>query len=389
MVIRSENRVNPRPVSRWRELLWRIDFLQLLTMSALLVVGTCFIYSTGQQMGGQAASNFWTKQLHWIALGVGVWLLMSIMHYRWLGFWGWMVYAASIVLLILVLIIGLKVYGARRWLLLGPFRMQPSELAKFGVLLALSFLLSLKGFKINRLGYLAIVGALVGVPFLLILKEPDLGSALVLIPLTGALLFVARIKWRFIIIAAIIAAVALPAGWFFVLKGYQKERIRVFLNPEHSLSGKGWQQNQALLAVGSGGFSGKGYMQGTQHSLGFLPQTHTDFIFSVIAEETGFVGSISVLAVFALLLLTALRTAVLARDEFGRYLAIGIAAIFFTHTFVNIGMNLRLTPVTGLPLPLVSYGGSFIVVTMMYLGILQSIFAHRRHLTFDPDPSSQ
>jgi rod shape determining protein RodA len=203
--------------------------------------------------------------------------------------------------------------------------------------------------------------------------------------LAAVLIFIAGIKWRFIIIGAVIAVslLTLEVGneYFKIyplLKEYQLKRIMVFINPEKDIDNSGWHQYQAELAVGSGGMYGKGYLHGTQSMLGFLPETHTDFIFSVIAEETGFAGALAVIVLYTFLLFSALRAAIFARDDFGLYLAVGIAVIIFTHSVVNIGMSIRLMPVTGLPLPLLSYGGTFIVNTMIYLGILQSIYAHRR-----------
>jgi rod shape determining protein RodA len=254
----------------------------------------------------------------------------------------------------------------------------------------LSMIMSLKSFNENKLYNLFIIAAIAFVPFVLILVEPDLGSSLVIIPIVGALLFISRLKLKYMIIGGIIGAFLISAEILNekyemhpLLKGYQKERILVFLYPERDPENRGWNQRQSELAVGSGGLYGKGFMQGTQNTLGFLPQTvsNTDFIFSVIAEETGFTGALFIISMYALLIVAAIRTAALARDQFGMYLATGISAIFFMHSVVNIGMSVRLMPVTGLPLPLVSYGGSFMLSSMIYLGLLQSIYTHRRKTT--------
>ncbi len=326
---------------------------------------------------------------------MGFWFWLSLTDYRNFKAWSFIVYLASIAALILVLVIGSKIYGARRWLQLGGIKVQPSEFAKFGVLLMLSAMMSMRQFDINRITNILAVAAVAVVPFLLILVEPDLGSALVIVPLAGALLFVSKLKLKYILIGGIAGIVFLGLEIanekyevYPILKGYQKERVLVFLDPERDPKNRGWNQWQSELAVGSGGLSGKGFMQGTQNTLGFIPKTvsNTDFIFSVIAEESGFLGASGIVFMYALLIGSALRAAVMARDRFGQYLATGIAAIFFTHTVINIGMSVRLMPVTGLPLPLLSYGGSFMLSSMIYLGILQSIYARRRNLLVEvPD----
>ncbi len=362
----------------------RLDFIQIFAMIALLLTGVMFIYSTGDQLQDlhPSAFTFWKKQLVWIAIGSGAWLFFTLKHYKILSQWSFLIYGLAIFLLIIVLIpgIGIKIYGARRWLPLPGFRLQPSEFAKFAVLIMCAKFMSVKNFDANKLKNIAKLAVIVGLPFILILKEPDLGSSLVLMPLVAALLFVARIKWKYIFIAMISVAILIPLAYCYVLKGYQKKRVDTFLYPDSDLANSGWHQYQAELAVGSGGMYGKGFGQGKQNALGFLSQAHTDFIFSVIAEELGFMGALGIITSLSLLIFSAFRTAILARDEFGRYVATGIGTIIFFHSLVNIGMCVRVMPVTGLPLPLVSYGGSFIVSTMMYLGILQSIYAHRKKI---------
>ena len=208
--------------------------------------------------------------------------------------------------------------------------------------------------------------------------QPDLGTALILLPVVGFTAFAARLKWRYLIILGAIALIILPAA-YFSLKDYQRDRIMVFLDPERDPQNRGWNQLQAEMAIGSGGFTGKGFMQSTQNPMGYLPQTvsNSDFIFPVIAEETGFIGSLFVVLMFMLLLFSVLRTALLAADDFGRYLCVGVATVIFFHSVINIGMSIRLTPVTGLPLPLISYGGTFLVAMLVYLGIVHSIYVHR------------
>ncbi len=217
-------------------------------------------------------------------------------------------------------------------------------------------------------------------PFLLIVKEPDLGTAAMLIPVAFMMMFAAGVPLKHMLILAGIGLLLMPFGWF-LLGNYQKERVLVFLNPNRDPLGAGWNKIQSGIAVGSGGFSGKGYLKGTQNVLGFLPRTvaPTDFIYSVIAEETGFVGSAILLFLYALLLWSCVRAALVARDRFGRLLAVGVGSLLFCHAFVNMAMTIGLLPITGLPLPLISYGGSFMVAIMIGLGIVQSVYVRRYH----------
>lgn len=382
MVYFSKNKVS----HKWRRLkllFRRLDFAQIFPMLGLISIGILFIYSTGQQTGDPSALHFWEKQLGWTILGLSVWTVLTFSNYKSLRYWAIPVYIACIALLLCVLFFGLKIYGSKRWLQIFSIRLQPSEFAKFGVLLITSWLLSLKFFNVNKFTSLALIAVITGIPFFLIFKQPDLGSSLVLIPMVAVILFVANLNWKLIAVFALLGIAVVPAAYPF-LSNYQKERILVFLDPERDPRNRGWNQLQSELAVGSGGMTGKGFMQGTQNTLGFIPKTvsNTDFIFSVIAEETGFIGSASIVILYAMLIFSALRTAIMARDDFGRYMAAGIAAIFFTHSVINIGMSIRIMPVTGIPLPLISYGGSFMLTSLIYLGVLQSIYAHRRTAFF-------
>lgn len=365
------------------------DYLQIVALVILLSIGLSFIYSTGQQVGGPAADIFWQRQLQWLGLGICVWLSMSIFDYRMLKFFSPFIYVLCVILLIAVLFWGTKIYGARRWLIFGSskrIRLQPSEFAKLGTIIFMALILAWHKFRINNIFHLVLLGISAFIPFILIVVEPDLGSAVVIIPALVVMVFIGGIKWKYIILTVTCVAILITAEVFNeiyefkpLLRGYQKERIMVFLNPERDLNNRGYNQYQARLAVGSGGITGKGFGKGTQNTLGFLPQSvsNNDFIFSVIAEETGFMGATVLILTYILLFYTMLRTAWLAQDPFGRYLAVGIAAVFFVHSFVNIGMSVGIMPVTGLPLPLVSYGGSFLLFTMLCLGILQSIYINR------------
>ena len=290
----------------------------------------------------------------------------------------------------LVLVAGVKVYGARRWLGLGSYGIQPAEIAKLTTLLAVSYYLfhhTLQSRRQWQTVWVTVV--LMAVPFVLIMLEPDLGSALVLIPICFGLMFVAGVRVKHLALAAalgiVLAGVGLPIMWKLKedrtgRRSYQKDRLTVFFHRDYDLTGAGWNLNQSLIAVGSGGMTGKGYLQGTQNLLGYLPRSVTpnDFLFSVIAEEVGFIGSVVIILLYAVLLFSGLRIAANARDRLGMLLATGVVVMLFFHIFINVGMTIGLMPVTGLPLPLLSYGGSFVLASMTALGLLQNVWIHRR-----------
>lgn len=390
MIRLSERRgkVQEPPPARLRAFLASLDKLQILTILFLSATGLLFIYSTGVQAGYGAV--FFRRQLVWLAAGVVVYILCSLPdlsrpRYRVLSA---LAYVFALVLLVLVLVpgVGIRVYGATRWLGAGELRVQPSELAKLALILALAAVFSSMAFRIDRMSGVLTGGAVTALPFALIMIEPDLGSALVCVPVFLAMLFCAGLKWRFILIGALTAvllgsAVVLNETMRFkpLLTEYQRARIRSFLDPESDRAGSGYNAYQAKLAVGSGGVTGKGVGEGTQNTLGFLPQTvaNNDFIFSVIAEETGFFGSLALITGYVLLLYSVLRTAFWSSDPFGRLLCVGVAAMFFTHMFINIGMSIGVTPITGLSLPLVSRGGSFTVVSLAALGLVQAVYRRR------------
>ncbi|HJO94971.1 MAG TPA: rod shape-determining protein RodA [Victivallales bacterium] len=356
----------------------RLDFIQIISSALLITMGLIFIYSAGQQVGGSMTKS-WDKQILWICIGLVFWIILCSINYRTLGFLSPIIYLLSLGLLILVFFFGIKIYGARRWLNFGGINIQPSEFAKIATLLLAARIASLRTFKINKITHLIFLSAVVLIPFLMVLKQPDLGSSLVFIFILAAVAFTAKLSWKWIIVILIAGAVLIPSVYPF-LKGYQKERILVFFNPDRDPLNQGWTSRQTLLSVGSGGFSGKGILNGTQNTLGFLPRSvsNSDLIFSVIAEESGFIGATTLIILYLILIFSMLRTSYLARDKFGYILAAGIAALFFEHLYVNIAMNIRLMPITGLPLPLVSYGGSFMITSLICLGILQSIYIRRR-----------
>jgi len=325
--------------------------------------------------------EFHRQQMVWFAAGLALYIAVMAVDYRLICQWATVWYVLAILALVVVLMIGVKVYGARRWLGWGRLGIQPAEVAKLAVIVALAYYLFHRTLE-QRRGWSTVMGAiaLIGMPLLLILVEPDLGSAMTLIPIVFGMLFVAGARAKHLVLAAVLGLCLTPVAWWH-MKKYQRERLTVFLNPNRDPLGAGWNLNQSLIAVGSGGVTGKGFLQGTVNSLGYLPRTvaPNDILFSVIAEEKGFVGTACVVGLYAVLLGRGLRIAANARDRLGMLLATGIVVMLLFHVFVNIGMTIGLMPVTGVPLPLLSYGGSFVLVSMTALGLLQNIWIHRRN----------
>jgi len=356
----------------------KLDWFFLAAIAALLCIGVLFVYSASARAESAALAAMSGKQIGWVIVGIGVFFAIVLTDYEKAGEAAWGIYLGTIVLLVLVLLVGKKAYGAYRWLNFFGFTIQPSEFAKLSIVLALSRLLSDPDRDMQSPRTLLYVLIVIAIPGVFILKQPDLGTTLTLVPVALVLLFAAGVPVRYLVILGIIGLVALVPAWF-AISDYQRERIHVFLDPDRDPLGAGWNKIQSEIAVGSGGLTGKGYLMGTQNILGFLPRTvaPTDFIFSVIAEEMGFVGSALLLSLFAVLLWGGVRAAHRARDKMGRLLAAGVVALLFSHVFVNMAMTVGLMPITGIPLPLVSYGGSFMVCMMAGLGFVQSVYVRR------------
>ena len=382
-----DERSGESPLGRLRHFISSLDKINLLTVVFLSATGLVFIYSTGIQAGYGAF--FFRRQLIWLAVGFAAYFLCATPDPRRPGLRiaAVLFYLGSLVLLGAVLIpkVGIRVYGATRWIGFGSLRIQPSEFSKMALILALAAVFSSREFKIDRWSGILTGGIITAIPFALIVVEPDLGSALVCIPIFLAVLFCAGLKWRWIVVGILVVICICGAAVLNetmrikpLLSNYQRNRILTFLDPERDRAGSGYNAYQAKLAVGSGGLTGKGIGDGTPNTLGFLPQTvaNNDFIFSVIAEETGFFGALALITGYMLLFYSLLRTAFAADGVFGRLLCSGTAAMLFTHVFVNIGMSIGITPITGLSLPLVSRGGSFTVITLALLGLAQAV---RRH----------
>ena len=302
---------------------------------------------------------------------------MALFDYRHLEYVGVFGYIGCVALLAGVLLFGKTSMGATRWINLGLFNLQPSEIMKLLIIIALATYLSRHetpdGYSLKEL---IAPGLLLGIPVVLIIKQPDLGTAMLLLFIGVTMALFAGIRRSALVVLGLAASGAMVGGWF-LLHGYQKDRIRTFLDPERDPLGTGYHIIQSKIAVGSGGFWGKGFMQGTQSQLSFLPERHTDFAFSVFAEEWGLFGSFMLLGLYLLIVLWGIHIARKAGSSFGMYLAIGITAMIFWHIIVNLGMVIGLLPVVGVPLPLFSYGGTSMVTTMIGIGLLLNISMRR------------
>ncbi|MCH8499199.1 MAG: rod shape-determining protein RodA [Marinobacter sp.] len=350
-----------------------IDWPLLVLLLLLAAGGMVVLYS-----GGDARREIIEAQLMRFGLAFGVMFVFAQLDPSVYRRWAPWLYVVGLAGLVAVLLIGVGAKGAQRWLALpGLPRFQPSEFMKIGVPLAAAWYLS-RYYLPPKFSRVAVALALVLLPMMLIMRQPDLGTALLVGSAGLFVVFFAGISWRLIGGFFALVATAAPLMWFFVLREYQKQRILTLLDPGSDPLGAGWNIIQSKTAIGSGGMSGKGWLQGTQSHLDFLPESHTDFIVAVLAEEFGFIGVLALLAVYLLIILRCLYIAVNAQDSFSRLLAGALTMTFFIYVFVNIGMVSGILPIVGVPLPLVSYGGTSIVTLMAAFGILMSVHTHRR-----------
>ncbi|WP_101913187.1 rod shape-determining protein RodA [Megasphaera vaginalis (ex Bordigoni et al. 2020)] len=290
-------------------------------------------------------------------------------------------YIINLLMLVAVMFVGTSALGAQRWIQVGPITLQPSEFSKLIMIICLAAVLSDKVNKLNTVRDIFPIALFVGIPFLLVLKQPDLGTSLVFLAISLGMLFIANINLALLRRVGIAALILAPVGWFF-MKDYQKSRIMVFLDPNVDPFGAGYHIIQSKIAIGSGLLFGKGIFQGTQSQLNFLPENHTDFIFSVIGEELGFLGCFFILFLYFILIYRALLTAKDCKDSFGMLLATGIIAMWSFQILVNVGMTCGIMPVTGIPLPFMSYGVSALTTNMMGLGLLLNIYMHQQKMIF-------
>jgi len=355
-------------------IMWRLhlDTPLIIGLLVLLGYGLIVLYSAGSE-------NFALVERQIIRLGLafGVMIFMAQIPPRILAAWALPLYVISVLLLVGVMFFGVTGKGAQRWLDLGLFRFQPSELVKLALPMMLAWYLNERHLPPTNKD-LFIIALLIIVPTYLIFKQPDLGTSLLIAASGVFVLILAGISWKIVTWLAIAGASFAPIAWNFLLRDYQRDRINIFLNPELDPLGKGYHIIQSKIAIGSGGYYGKGWLNGTQSQLEFLPERHTDFIFSVLGEELGFFGVFILLLMYGFIIGRGLFIGVQAQDTFGRLLAGAITLTFFVYLFVNIGMVIGLLPVVGLPLPLFSYGGTAMVTMMASMGMLMSIHTHRR-----------
>lgn len=381
----------------------RIEWTMLAALFCLMAIGAAFVFSAAA--ASDPGSRLYLKQMFFYSAGLGAAAVICLVPYHTISRFATVFYWFTIFLLLCVFIFGASRFGAKRWIDLGFFQLQPSEFAKIGFILMMANYLSRPVEELRLPGNFFKALVLTTIPFVMILKEPDLGSALVFFPIGLVMMFVAGVPMRFLrrfvggvsllVVLLLVDILFAPPSWQIKLEEYQRQRLLVYFGKDFAPRNgtpeeierarklqrdKSYNVEQALIAVGSGGLTGKGWRQGTQNRLGYLPRAvaHNDFVFSVIAEEKGFVGTVTVILLYTLVLFTGIKIAGQARDRLGKLLAVGVVAMLFSHIFINIGMNIRLMPVTGIPLPLLSYGGSSVICSLIAIGLLQNVYIYRR-----------
>jgi rod shape determining protein RodA len=360
-----------------RRLLQCFDWGLLALTLSIGTAGLVVLYSAVSAGAVEPDLALFRKQLIWYGVGFGVMIVCFLFDYKQIERFANFIYLASVGSLAAVLFFGKYVGGSRRWLSIGPFTLQPSEMAKVAVIIVLARyfakLINTEGLTLRDLMVPVFFTA---VPFALIVRQPDLGTAMVVALIAGAMTLFAKIERRALSWLIATSTLLVPLVWFF-LRGYQKQRILTFLNPDRDPLGAGYHIIQSKIAIGSGMLTGKGFLKGTQNALSFLPEQHTDFIFSVLAEEWGLVGSLSLVILFLIIIAWGLSIAGRCRDPFGTMLSVGVTAMIAWQVLINIGMVMGLMPVVGVTLPFVSYGGSSIITMMIGIGLLMNVSMRR------------
>ena len=369
-----------------RRLIKNFDWITLLVIVVLTLIGILTIYSSTRPLAGMSGhADFFVKQIVWLLLSIIVLFIVTSFDYIWLYRLSYILYGIGLFLLVVVLIMGKTTMGAQRWINIGFFSFQPSEF--FRIIFVIAFSSYLANLGKESEGNIPVKGLLMfgALPLILLIKQPDLGTAILLLSLFCVLAVSKGISKKLIAVALVIGLIALPfVGHIFWdgLKDYQKNRLVAFMDPDVDPSGIGYHINQSKIAVGAGEIVGKGFLNGTQGPLRFLPEKHTDFIFAVFAEEWGFLGCIGLLGVYFILFMRGLDTAAKAKDRVGRLMALGITSMFLVYFVVNIGMTLGMMPVVGIPLPFVSYGGTSLLSNFIAAGILINIRTRRFELFY-------
>ena len=353
---------------------FQVDWTIFLLVASIAAIGLLNLHSATQ---GRVSGRF-LQQVYWFLLGISAFLVAATIDYRQYNQYGYWIYVGWVLLLVLTLLVGRRVKGSTRWIGYGPLQLQPSELMKIVLILALGkYLHNEPSLEARGLKDLFIPFGLLAVPVALILAQPDLGTALIIVLIFFSLMLMTRLKVRsFLVLLSTLVLIA-PITWSFLLENYQKRRFLSFLDPDADPTGAGYHLRQSMIAIGSGELLGKGYQQGTQTHLRWLPEAWTDFPFSLWAEEWGFVGSLVLLGLYLFLIIWAVNLARTARDRFASVVCIGVAIMFFWHVVINVGMVSGLLPIVGMTLPLVSYGGSSVLTFMIGAGLLMNISIRR------------
>ena len=356
------------------ERLKQIHGLLLLLLLLLATAGIAMLYSAA---GGEWSP--WAKaQSARLMGGICLMLILALSPIRWWFKAAYGLYVLGILMLLAVEISGHIGMGAQRWIVIGGVTIQPSEFMKLAVIVALArYFHSLHPMDRTRFVWMLPPALIIALPVALILKQPNLGTATIVTGICLAIWFAAGLQWRYVLGAVVLLASAAPLVWKYGLYDYQRERVMTFLNPEADPLGAGYNILQSMIAIGSGGFEGRGYMQGSQGQLDFLPEKHTDFIFTMVAEEFGFIGSAGLLGCFCLLFIIGTGIAMRSSHRFGSFIAIGVTTFLWLHVMINTAMVMGLIPVVGVPLPFLSYGGTMLLATCMAIGLLQNAYIHR------------
>ena len=360
-----------------RRLLTYLDWALIVAILALCLIGLLMIYSTTYDPTTEQVGPQFSRQLWALAIGIVALVVCLAVDYRVLSDNARLIYGGLLALLAYTLFFGAERGGAQRWIDLGPFDLQVSEFARMVVALVIARFYAGSRRGARRAGDWVVGALIVTIPFVLIVREPDLGTAATLVPVCLAIMIFAGLRLKFLAALGVVALLLTPVAWTYALEDYQRTRIASFLDPEQDPRGAGYQQLQARITVGSGGLTGKGFLQGTQSQYNFLPVAHNDFIFSVLAEEQGFLGVLVVLGLYLFVIMRSLDAARVAKDRTGMFLIVGITAGFAFQVIYNVTMSAGLAPVKGLTLPLMSYGGSSVIATLMGFGLILNVRMRR------------
>jgi rod shape determining protein RodA len=363
----------------------------VLVVLAALCLASIFIIESATYTN-DALKDAYSSQFKFLIIGAVIYLILGFTPYQFLVRIAPILYGVAVVLLVAVYVphLGKKVYNAYSWIHIGGFGFEPAEFAKLAYILALAWLLRIRESKIHHLSTVLIALAFTLIPFYLIKRQPALGTASVFFPICFIMLFAAGARMRYVVLPLLLAGAAVTLTYYWIhvwnkpvpfLKPFQVDRIKIFFDPSLDPKGAGWQIDQSLIAIGSGGMNGQGWMQGTESVLGYLPKntSYNDLIFPVAAEDFGFRGAAALIICEGTVLLWCLWVAARARDKVGALVAVGVMAMLFTHVFVNVGMTIHLVPITGIPLPFISYGGTFLVACLAAMGLVQSVWVHRKN----------